>query len=68
MANSKKLSQWLRNPYTGEEIEITATTESALNNKCEKKIKAWEKEQEEWERQQYVVEQYQNVQQMDEGN
>lgn len=48
MANSKKLSQWLHNPYTGEEIEITATTENALNNKCEKQIKAWEKEQAEW--------------------
>lgn len=68
MANSKKLSQWLRNPYTGEELEITATTESALNNKCEKQIKTWEKEQAEWERQQYVAEQYQNVQQMDEEN
>ena len=68
MANSKKLSQWLRNPYTGEEIEITATTENALNNKCEKQIKAWEKEQAEWERRQYVAEQYQNVQQMDEEN
>ncbi len=55
MANSKTLSQWLRNPYTGEEIEITATTESALNIKCEKQIKIWEKDQAEWERQQYVV-------------
>lgn len=68
MANSKKLSQWLRNPYTGGEIEITATTENALNNKCEKQIKTWEKEQAEWERLQYVAEQYQNVQQMDEEN
>lgn len=68
MANNKRLSQWLRNPYTGEEIEIIATTEGALDNKCEKQIKAWEKEQEEWERQQYVAEQYQNVQQMDEEN
>ena len=68
MANSKKLSQWLRNPYTGEEIEIIATTESALNNKCEKQIKDWEKEQAEWERQQYVAEQYQNVLQMNEEN
>lgn len=68
MANSKKLSQWLHNPYTGEEIEITATTENALNNKCEKQIKAWEKEQAEWERQQYVEDQKQYVQQMDEEN
>lgn len=68
MANSKKLSQWLRNPFTGEEIEITATTESALNNKCEKQSKIWEKDQAEWERQKYATEQYQNVQQMDEEN
>ena len=66
MTNSMKFSQWLRNPYTGEEVEITAATENSLQNKIEKQIKAWEKDQAEWERQQYVEEQKQYVQQMDE--
>lgn len=68
MANSMKFSQWLRNPYTGEEVEITAATENSLQNKIDKQIKAWEKDQAEWERQQYVEEQKQYVQQMDEEN
>ncbi len=52
MANTMKFSQWLRNPYTGEEVEITAATENSLQNKIDKQIKAWEKDQAEWERQQ----------------
>ena len=56
MANSMKFSQWLRNPYTGEEVEITAATENSLQNKIDKQIKAWEKDQAEWERQQYGAE------------
>lgn len=68
MASKKTYSEVLRNPYTGEIAEITATTENALQNKIDKQIKTWEKEQAEWEHQQYVNEQYQYVQEIDQEN
>lgn len=68
MVNSKKFSKWLYNPDTGEEIEINATTENALHNKCEKQIRTWEKERAERERRQYIAEQDENVRQLNEEN
>lgn len=65
MASKKNYSEVLRNPYTGEVAEITATTENALRNKIDKQIKIWEKEQAEWEHQCYVDDQYQYVQEID---
>lgn len=68
MASKVTYSETLRNPYTGEIAEITATTENALQNKINKQIKIWEKEQAEWEHQQYVNNQYQYVQKIDQEN
>ena len=68
MASKTTYSEVLRNPYTGEIAEITATTENSLQNKIDKQIKIWEKEQAEWEQQQYVNNQYQYVQEIDQEN
>ena len=68
MASKITYSKVLRNPYTGESAEITATTENALRNKIDKQIKIWEKEQVEWEHQQYVNNQNQYVQEIDQEN
>lgn len=68
MASKMTYSEVLRNPYTGEIVEITATTENALQNKIDKQIKVWEKEQAEWEHQQYINNQYQYVQEIDQEN
>lgn len=68
MVERKTYSEKLRNPYTGEFIELSATTENALHNKIDKQYKTWEKEQDEWEHQQYVNEQYQFVQEIDKEN
>ncbi len=68
MASKKTYSEVLRNPYTGEIAGISAATENALQNKIDKQIKTWEKEQVEWEHQQYVNEQYQYVQEMNQEN
>lgn len=68
MANSMKFSQWIRNPYTGEEVEIIAATENSLQNKIDKQFTSWEKDQAEWEQQQYIEEQKKQVQQMDDEN
>lgn len=68
MASKTTYSETLRNPYTGEIAEITATTENALQNKIDKQVKIWEKEQAEWEHQQHVNNQYQYVQEIDQEN
>ena len=68
MAGKKTYSEVLRNPYTGEIAEITATTENALQNKIDKQIKIWEKDQKEWEHQQYVNDKYQYVREIDKEN
>ena len=65
MASKTIYSKVLRNPYTGEIAEKTATTEYALQYKIDKQIKIWEKEQAEWEHQQYVNNQCQYVQAID---
>ena len=68
MASKTTYSKVLRNPNTEEIAEITATTENALQNKIDKQIKIWEKEQAEWEHQQYVNNQYRYVQEIDQEN
>lgn len=45
MAEKSSFSEWIRNPYTGEELEIKATTRKSLENKVQSQRKKWDDEE-----------------------